>query len=275
MLRIMRCFRRSTPISKTNVAMDAALSKVADRWRGHPALERGEVQRLGRNYTDELKTDDVEPYVSPEKIVMRRSAHIQDKLYRIRQPRDEAERDARIWESIEALNHDIDAQRRLAADKTEMLSQLQQEADRLRAQWSKHRKALQRVSQRNRLTGISHNRLHKRREVYQQLYTRWLTITADIAKLTSERDERQAESTRPRRKRCGCFKPTMTSIRRWYRKRGGFALRLVLRPRDNSVRSLLGQRHIEINRNSWVVCRTVQTHGFHLMNGTTQKVLRR
>ncbi len=54
-------------ISNTNVAVDAALTKVVDRWRGHPALERGEVQRLGRNYTDELKTDDVEPYVIPEK----------------------------------------------------------------------------------------------------------------------------------------------------------------------------------------------------------------
>lgn len=68
-------------ISNINVAVDAVLTKVFDRWRGHPALERGEVQRLGRNYTDELKTDEVDPYVIPEKIVMRRSAHIQDTLY--------------------------------------------------------------------------------------------------------------------------------------------------------------------------------------------------
>ncbi len=180
-------------ISNTNVAVDAALTKVVDRWRGHPALERGEVQRLGRNYIDELKTDDVEPYVIPEKIVMRRSADIQDTLQQIRQQRAEAERDARIWESIEALNHDIDTQRRLASDKSERLAQLQQEADRLQVQWTKHQKSLKRASQRKPLTGIGHNRLQKRREVYQQLYTQWRTITADIAKLTKERDEHQAE----------------------------------------------------------------------------------
>lgn len=187
-------------ISNTNVAVDAALNKVVDQWRGHPALESGEVQRLGRNYTDQLKTDDVEPYVIPEKIVMRRSADIQDTLQQIRQQRAEAERDARIWESIEALNHDIDTQRRLASDKSERLAQLQQEADRLQVQWTKHQKSLKRASQRKPLTGIGHNRLRQRREVYERVYTQWRTITADINRLTSERDEHQAEHTSAKHK---------------------------------------------------------------------------
>lgn len=187
-------------ISNTNVAVDAALTKVVDRWRGHPALEGGEVQRLGRNYTDELKTDDVEPYVIPEKIVMRRSAGIQDTLRQIRHQRDEAERDARIWESIEALNRDIDVQRRLASEKSDRLAQLQQEADRLQVQWTKHQKSLKRATQRKPLTGIGHNRLQQRREVYERVYTQWRTITADITRLTSERDEHQAEHTSAKHK---------------------------------------------------------------------------
>ena len=182
-------------ISNTNVAVDAALAKVVERWRGHPALEQGVAQRLGHNYTEAIKAPEIAAYVVPEEIVLRRSAHIQEKLHRVWQQRDEAARDVRIWESVEALDGDVRIQSANAAAKANRISVLQQHANHLQGQWQKVQKALQRGPQRSRPTSIGQKRRQRQREIYERIFTQWRTLTADIERMTvEEREHRTAQA---------------------------------------------------------------------------------